>query len=85
VGYEIIYKQNLGRLPPAPGNLRDSLRREGMGLLPISLDHAIHAAQLPGPHHNPWDRIMMAQAIAEQCHMVTIDPMFAQYGVSVIW
>jgi len=36
------------------------------------------AAALPGPHRDPWDRIiMMAQALAEHCHMVTIDSVFA--------
>lgn len=85
VGYEIAYKQNLGRLPALPEKLPDRLRREGVGTLPISLDHALAAAALPRPHRDPWDRIMMAQALAEQWQMVTADPVFAEYGVPVIW
>jgi PIN domain nuclease of toxin-antitoxin system len=53
VGYEIAYKQNLRRLPPLPEILSNRLLREGVGILPISLDHALAAAALPGPHRDP--------------------------------
>lgn len=85
VGYEIAYKQCLGQLPEMPGDLSRQLRRERMEILPISLGHALAAAALPGPHRDPWDRIMIAQAIAEQCHRVTIDWVFADYRVPVLW
>jgi PIN domain nuclease of toxin-antitoxin system len=84
-GYEIAYKQKFGHLPPLRGSLPDRLTREGMGILPISLDHALAAAALRGPHRDPWDRIMMAQAVAEHCHVVTIDAVFSDYGVPVLW
>lgn len=85
VGYEITYKQNLGRLPALPEMLPERLRREGIGTLPITLDHAIAAAALPGPHRDPWDRIMMAQARIEGCRIVTVDPVFAEYGFPIFW
>jgi PIN domain nuclease of toxin-antitoxin system len=85
VGYEIAYKQHLGRLPPLPEILPDRLRRESVETLPISMDHTLAAAALRGPHRDPWDRIMMAQALAERCHVVTVDAVFADYGVAVIW
>jgi PIN domain nuclease of toxin-antitoxin system len=84
-GYEIAFKQRLGRLPIFPESLLDRVRRERIGTLPISLEHAVAAASLPGPHRDPWDRIMMAQAVAEECHMVTIDRVFSDYGVPVLW
>jgi PIN domain nuclease of toxin-antitoxin system len=59
-GYEIAYKQKLGRLPTFPDSLLDRVGRERIGTLPISLGHAVAAAALPGPHRDPWDRIMMA-------------------------
>ena len=49
------------------------------------MDHALAAAALPGPHRDPWDRIMMAQARAEQCHMVTVDQVFSEYKIPVLW
>jgi PIN domain nuclease of toxin-antitoxin system len=85
VGYEIAYKQNLGRLPALPEMLPERLRREGIGTLPIALEHALAAAALPGPHRDPWDRIMMAQALAEDCRVVTVDRVFSDYGVPVLW
>jgi PIN domain nuclease of toxin-antitoxin system len=85
VGYEIAYKQNLGRLPPLPETLPKRLLREGVEILPISMDHALAAAALPASHRDPWDRIMMAQALAEQCQVVTVDAVFSDYGIPVIW
>jgi PIN domain nuclease of toxin-antitoxin system len=85
VAYEIIYKQQSGRLPPLPVSLPRQFHREGVSVLPITLDHAIAAAALPGPHRDPWDRIMMAQAIAEALTVVMVDPVFASYDVPVLW
>jgi PIN domain nuclease of toxin-antitoxin system len=45
----------------------------------------VAAAALPGPHRDPWDRIMMAQALAERCHVVTVDRVFTEYDVPVVW
>ena len=85
MGYEIAYKQRLGRLPALPGSLPRRLERDGIETLPVSLAHALAAAALPGPHRDPWDRIMMAQALAERCHVVTVDRVFTDYDVPVVW
>ena len=85
VGYELAHKQQRGRLPRFRDDLSNRLRREGFKPLPISLDHALAAAQLPGLHRDPWDRIMVAQALAEQLQVVTVDKVFSDYGVPVIW
>ena len=85
IGYEIAYRQRLGLLPPFPESLSGRLGREQMGVLPITLDHAIAAASLPEPHRDPWDRIMMAQALAEGCRVVTLDKVFSDYDVPVLW
>ena len=85
VGYEIVYKQARGQLPALPGSLSQRLLRERFESLPVSMAHAISAAELPGPHRDPWDRIMMAQALAERCHVVTSDAVFSEYGISVVW
>jgi PIN domain nuclease of toxin-antitoxin system len=85
IGYEIAYKQRLGWLPAFPESLPRRLEREGIETMPVLLRHALAAAALPGPHRDPWDRIMMAQALAEHCHMVTVDKVFAEYNVPVLW
>jgi PIN domain nuclease of toxin-antitoxin system len=43
------------------------------------------AAELPGPHRDPWDRIMMAQALIEELQVVTVDKVFSDYGIPVLW
>jgi PIN domain nuclease of toxin-antitoxin system len=72
-------------LPALPESLPRRLEREGIETMPVSLSHALTAAALPGPHRDPWDRIMMAQALAEQSHMVTVDKVFADYKIPVLW
>ena len=84
-GYEIAYKQRSGRLQALPESLSRRLRREGVEVLPISLEHALAAAALRGPHRDPWDRLIMAQAITEECQMVTVDKVFSDYGLPVVW
>jgi PIN domain nuclease of toxin-antitoxin system len=85
VAYEIAYKERSGRLPAVSQQLPQQLRRERIGVVPISLEHALAAATLPGPHRDPWDRIMMAQALAEELTVVTVDRVFSDYGVPVFW
>jgi PIN domain nuclease of toxin-antitoxin system len=83
--YEIGYKQGLRRLPQAPDDLLRRIQQGTIQPLAISLRHAQAAAALPGPHRDPWDRIMMAQAQTEALTVVTVDRVFTQYGVPVLW
>lgn len=85
VGYELYYKLRLGRISPLPGDIARRLQGDGFQIMPISLAHALAAAGLRGPHRDPWDRIMMAQALVEGCQMVTADPIFSDYAVPVLW
>ncbi|HEV2187376.1 MAG TPA: type II toxin-antitoxin system VapC family toxin [Stellaceae bacterium] len=83
--YEIGYKQGLGRLPLLPEGLPRRLQRASITVLALSLSHALAAAALPGPHRDPWDRIMIAQAQSEDLTVVTVDRVFANYRVPVLW
>jgi PIN domain nuclease of toxin-antitoxin system len=51
-GYEIAYKRGAGRLPALEHDLRNQLRRERFEILPLTLDHSLAAAELPGPHRD---------------------------------
>ena len=53
-------------------------------MFPISLDHALAAAVLPGPHRDPWDRIMMAEARTEGRRVVTLDRVFSGDEIPVL-
>jgi PIN domain nuclease of toxin-antitoxin system len=85
-GYEIAYKQRLGRLPAEiPEDLPRALRDARIRTQQLTLDHTISAGQLPGPHRDPWDRLIIAQAMAGGLTVVTLDAVFRDYGVPVCW
>jgi PIN domain nuclease of toxin-antitoxin system len=85
-GYEIAYKHQRGRFAVAlPYPLGELVRRQRFTGLPITVEHAEAAGRLPGPHRDPWDRLLIAQAQIEALTIVTVDPVFASYGVPVLW
>jgi PIN domain nuclease of toxin-antitoxin system len=51
----------------------------------LTFEHTIAAGQLPGPHRDSWDRLIIAQAITSGFTVVTLDPVFRDYGVPVCW
>ncbi|MEO8028017.1 MAG: type II toxin-antitoxin system VapC family toxin [Bryobacteraceae bacterium] len=54
-------------------------------LLPIALDHLYELSRLPRLHGDPFDRLLIAQAMTEQLPIVTMDQEFARYPVPVVW
>lgn len=84
--YELINKHRLGKLRlPLQDELLPMVRRAGLPTLAITFEHAAAAAELPGPHRDPWDRLLMAQARLERLTIVSVDPVFADYGLSTLW
>lgn len=86
--YEIAIKASIGRLelPADPeAYLPRLLRRHRFGVLPVAQAHAIRAGSLPWIHRDPWDRLLIAQAMVERLPIVTADPAIGQYDVEVIW
>lgn len=51
---------------------------------PISLEHARRAGRLPGPHRDPFDRMLIARAGIERLRIVTNDPVFRDDGAQVL-
>ena len=85
--WEIATKHRLGRLPEAgdvAARLPHYLRRARLSVLSISLEHAMAAGALPGPHTD-FDRMLVAQARVEDLTVATTDPVFRDYGVAVVW
>jgi PIN domain nuclease of toxin-antitoxin system len=85
--WEIAIKHALGKLtlpePPqkyVPARL-DALRTSS---LPIDHDHALRVAALPPHHRDPFDRMLVAQAQLENLPLLTADPIFGRYDVTVI-
>jgi PIN domain nuclease of toxin-antitoxin system len=86
--WEIATKHALGRLPlPAPvAQLVPTLRaRHGVDALPIDEESALHLARLPPLHRDPFDRMIVAQAIVHGMTVLTPDPLIAQYPARVLW
>jgi PIN domain nuclease of toxin-antitoxin system len=53
--------------------------------LPVTVSHALAAGKLPGPHKNPFGRMLIVQSLMERIEIVSGDPVFADYGAQVIW
>ena len=86
--WEIATKVRLGRLSAAAGLVQDfvaDLARHRIGILAVSADHGLRAGLLPGPHIDPFDRMLIAQAIAENIPLVSNDRALDGYGVERLW
>ncbi len=86
--WEIATKVRLGKLPTAAdlaGDFVGHVEREGFQMLAISAEHAIRAGLLPGPHKDPFDRMLIAQAQAENLPIVSNELLFDTYGVRRLW
>jgi PIN domain nuclease of toxin-antitoxin system len=82
--WEIAIKRSLGRLT-APDDLPDRIAGEGFAWLGFGTDHAWEVRRLPMHHRDPFDRLLVAQALLERIAVVTVDPRFRAYGVDVLW
>ena len=86
--WEMAIKVSLGRLASAADLISDfegSLRAEYFLSLPITAEHGIRAGLLPAPHKDPFDRMLIAQAQAENLAIVSNDEIFDQYGIRRLW
>jgi len=85
--WEISIKYAKGKLPEGEkliANYEKSLKKLNIRELFITGKHAIKAGQLEMLHQDPFDRLIIAQAMLEQITVVTLDKIFKSYGISVI-
>jgi PIN domain nuclease of toxin-antitoxin system len=78
--WEATIKYQLGKLKVAPDRLIDAVAPSGFLELSISLRHAAAVAHLPPIHRDPFDRLLLAQAISEPLHFLTADDKLTQYS-----
>jgi PIN domain nuclease of toxin-antitoxin system len=86
--WEIQIKMMLGRLAlrqPLKHLIEDQVKRNGMLILPLKFEHVLRLESLPERHKDPFDRLLVAQALEENCVLVSHDPLIAQYPVTTIW
>ncbi|WP_031435664.1 type II toxin-antitoxin system VapC family toxin [Methylomarinum vadi] len=85
--WEMQIKQQLGKLQfntPWRDMLDIQQQDNGLIVLPIELAHIEALQALPAVHRDPFDRLLIAQAIQESMTIVTVDGSFAEYPVSII-
>jgi PIN domain nuclease of toxin-antitoxin system len=84
VVWEVSIKRSLGKLQ-APGAIGPTLVKAGARPLPVTIEHAAAEEQLPWIHRDPFDRLLVAQALTEDAAIVSRDEPLSRYGVTVVW
>jgi PIN domain nuclease of toxin-antitoxin system len=84
VVWEIAIKRSLGKLE-APDDFLPLLLDAGVQPLPVTLAHAAAVKALPQHHRDPFDRMLVVQALSEQAALVSRDALLRSYGVALIW
>jgi PIN domain nuclease of toxin-antitoxin system len=87
-GWEIAIKAGLGRLQ-VPGDLErfltEQLSKNAIRVLPVYLGHALRTYTLPDHHRDPFDRLLVSQALLERLPILSTDPQISRYPVETIW
>jgi PIN domain nuclease of toxin-antitoxin system len=86
--WEITTKFRMGKLDDAAAVARDvavAIAAEGFLELPISVVHAQGAGDLGGRHRDPFDRMLIAQALAEDLTLISNERAFDAYGIKRLW
>jgi PIN domain nuclease of toxin-antitoxin system len=82
--WEAAIKRAVGKLRFETPVLLDTLQRGGLRVLPITAEHALAAGDLPRHHDDPFDRMLVAQAMAEDLTVITRDVRLRAYPVAII-
>jgi PIN domain nuclease of toxin-antitoxin system len=83
--WEMAIKSAIGKLAlPRGADIADELERDGFIPLAVEVEHADGVRALPALHRDPFDRLLVSQAIAEGLTLVTADAQLAGYGVTLV-
>jgi PIN domain nuclease of toxin-antitoxin system len=82
--WELMIKVSLRKLN-LPADIEEMVVSQGFSVLPIGFDHLRRFAVLPRIHGDPFDRLLVAQALAEGIPIATADSRFPAYGVQIVW
>lgn len=88
IGFEIAVKHSLGKLELAepPRTFIDNrIRNNALTSFPVTMVHAVRVADLPFHHRDPFDRLLIAQALEEDLPLLSADEIFSAYGVRRLW
>jgi PIN domain nuclease of toxin-antitoxin system len=85
--WEMQIKYQLGKLKfqqPLPQLIANQQQRNGARILSVTLTHVFELGNLPLHHKDPFDRLLIAQALAENLTLVSVDPAFAAYPIKLL-
>lgn len=82
--WEIAIKVRLGKIMADPRELADQIEVNGFEELPVSCRQALLVATLPMHHSDPFDRLLIAQAMSEPLHLLTADDQLSSYSELVL-
>ena len=86
--WEVATKHRLGKLPSAEVlalDISGAIASQDFSELPITVEDAARAGALPGPHRDPFDRMLIAQTLSRNLLLISIEPIFDRYGVRRLW
>ncbi|MFN7551043.1 MAG: type II toxin-antitoxin system VapC family toxin [Pseudomonadota bacterium] len=78
--WEIAIKAGLGRIDAGPDLLVPAIEASGFIELTVTASHAARVAHLPRHHGDPFDRLLIAQAVSEPMHLLTADRALLKYS-----
>ncbi len=84
VVWEVAIKRSLGKLE-VPDGFAPTLLGAGAQPLAVTLDHAAAVEALPWHHRDPFDRLLVAQAVVEDATMISGNESLSQYAVPIVW
>lgn len=86
--WEIATKHRLGKLPDAEAlalDIPSAIARQKFEELPVTVAEGVRAGELPGPLRDPFDRMLIAQALTRDLVVVSNETLFDRYGVRRLW
>jgi PIN domain nuclease of toxin-antitoxin system len=86
--WELSIKISIGKLRTIGSSIsyfRDECREHQIEIIPLKIEHILRAESLPLHHRDPFDRLLIAQALEENLTVLTHDAEFGRYPVKVIW
>ena len=83
--WEIAIKAALRKIDANVGDVVRAMRAVSFDELPVTIAHTVRLGTLPDHHRDPFDRLLVAQAVEERLTIVTHDPLIARYDVPRLW
>ncbi len=87
-GFEIAVKYSLGKLvlkEPPERFIRERIQANALIPLAITIEHTMRLADLPFHHRDPFDRLLVAQALSDSLPILSADALLSAYGIERIW